>query len=432
MRSFSWKPLLMLIAPVVMSCETTSPQTPNPTPTPVSTPTPTPSPSAVGPFKSSGHDGLDAWRQDFAGRALAKGYKVSTIRSVLDGIEPMSIFLVQRIGVIDQAEFSKPIWEYVDDTVSDSRLANGKMKLQADAALFADLAKEYGVPPEYLAGIWGMETSFGAVIGDFDAPSALASMATEGRRKTFAENELYAIMKLLERGDAKREWLKAGWAGAMGHTQFMPTTYYAYAVDWTKDGTKDVWRARADALASAGNYLRASGWKPGQPALREVTLPEGFEYAMANGTKRTIATWHTLHVKPVSHDVLAPAGVFEAELWLPAGHTGPAFLLFDNFNVIKTYNRADSYALAVSLMAESFKGARVPKADWPRSIDRLSINEIKLLQDGLNKLGYNAGSVDGIAGRGTRGALQRFQLDRGLLADGFPTRRSLNAIQALL
>lgn len=430
MTKFSWKPLLVLMVPVVVACETTS-QTPAPTPKPVITPTPTPAPKpSIGFFKSSGHAGLDIWRIDFANRAVDRGFKVATVRSVLDGIQPMSIFLEQKIDIQDQAEFSKPIWEYVDDTVSNTRLATGREKLQSNAALFAALEAEYGVPARYLAGIWGMETSFGAVMGDFDAPSALSSMAVQGRRKSFAEGELYAIMKLLERGDAKRSWLKAGWAGAMGHTQFMPSTYYAYAVDWTKDGTKDVWRARADALASAANYLRASGWKAGQPALREVNLPEGFNYALADGTKRSIAAWRAQNLSPVGASTLAPDDISEAELWLPAGHTGPAFLLYDNFNVIKTYNRADSYALAVALMAESFGGTLVPVKAWPRDIDRLNIDEVKQLQAALNKLGYNAGPVDGIAGRGTKSALQRFQIANNLLADGFPTRTALSAVLA--
>lgn len=427
--NFSRKMLFFIAAPLIMSCESTSiSQTPIPLPTPI----PTPDPFGVGPFASSGNKALDLWRDDFAARALRKGYSVETIRLVLADAEPMSLFLDKsaKVDVQDQAEFSKPIWEYIADTVSNSRITNGKDRLQRDATLFAALANAYGVQPEYLAAIWGMETSFGAVIGNFDAPSALASMAVEGRRTSFAEGELYAIMNLLDRGDAERDWLIAGWAGAMGQTQFMPSTYYAYAVDWTGDGTKDVWKARADALASAGNYLKASGWRANEPALREVRLPQGFDYSLANGTKRPIATWANLGVTAASDASLAPASIESAELWLPAGHTGPAFLLFPNFNVIKTYNRADSYALAVALMAESFDGPRVPSASWPTTIDRLNIEQVKELQALLNVLGYNAGPVDGIAGRGTRGALQDFQKDRGLLADGFPTRTALAAVKS--
>lgn len=411
---------------VLASCQSTEPYTPPDQQPPVVTPVP----PSVGAFESSGHLKLDAWRIEFAERARVAGHSVEVIRSVLDGIEPMRQFLELKSAPVDQAEFSKPIWEYVDDTVSRSRLTNGRQRLANDATLFAALENNYKVQKQYLAAIWGMETSYGAVIGNFDAPSVLASMATEGRRQSFAENELLALMTILASGDAYRHELIAGWAGAMGQTQFMPTTYLAYAVDWTGDGTKDVWRARADALASAANYLKASGWRYGEPSLVEVRLPEGFNYALANGTKRSTSTWQAQGISPMTRSNLDPANVGQSELWLPAGATGPAFLLYPNFNVIKTYNRADSYALSVSLIAEGVQGNPAPAGNWPRNIDRLNIAEIMRLQAGLNRLGYDAGPVDGIAGRGTRGALQSFQIDRNMLADGFPTKRALSAIEA--
>ncbi|MFC6198233.1 lytic murein transglycosylase [Ponticaulis profundi] len=451
MRFTALTTVLMASASLLVACESTSESqanertevyTPAPTRTPTTTTrppatpepqaTPTPTSSSlsqiIGPFRSSGHAALDAWRDDFAQRAYGQGFHVTTIRSVLSGIEPMSIFLESRADIVHQSEFSKPIWEYLDSAVSSSRISNGREKLATDASLFADLERTYGVPGEYLTAIWGMETSYGQVKGDFDAPSALSSMATEGRRRAFAEGELLALMRILDRGDAKREWLQAGWAGAMGHTQFMPSTYYAYAVDWTGDGTIDVWNARADALASAANYLSKSGWRAGEPAVREVTLPPAFDYSLADGEERTIPIWGTLGLEPVGYTELAPGTVNKAELWLPAGKDGPAFLLFTNFRMIKTYNRADSYALAVSLLAENIAGRASPSAAWPRDIDRLSIEEVKVLQNQLNQLGYNAGVVDGIAGRGTRKALQNFQADRRMMADGYPTQRALNAV----
>lgn len=428
MPKLSIRALLLATTATLTGCES-SPQTNQTYPTPTVTPVQNPTvPGQVGAFASSGHADMDAWRDDFAERALRRGYKVEIIRSILERIEPMDAFLVHKSEVVDQAEFSKPIWNYVSDTVSSRRLTTGQEKLAADRPLFEALSARYGVQPEYLAAIWGMETSYGAFIGNFDAPSTLASMATEGRRRSFAETELLALMEILDRGDAKREWLIAGWAGALGQAQFMPSTYLAYAVDWTGDGTKDVWTARADALASAGNYLSASGWRRGEPSLVEVQLPGTFDYSLADGSRRSSTNWVDLGVKPMSGRFLDPGQVGSSELWLPAGHTGPAFLLYPNFDVIKTYNRADSYALSVSLIAEGLKGNKAPQAAWPESIDRCSIDEIKMLQAGLNKLGYDAGKVDGIAGRGTRQALQRFQKDRGLLADGFPTRTALAAV----
>ena len=429
MTSLSLRTLLLSVTVALVACES-SPQTGDITLPDITTPTTPPQITPVGSFQTSGHVGLDTWRDQFARRAQSEGFSVETIRSVLDGIEPMDIFLSRSAAPVDQAEFSKPIWEYVDDTVSQSRLNTGRERLARDTSLFGGLESTYGVQREYLAAIWGMETSYGAVIGNFDAPSALASMAAEGRRRSFAERELMALMTILDNGDAYRHELIAGWAGAMGQTQFMPTTYVAYAVDWTGDGTKDVWRARADALASAGNYLQASGWRAGEPSLVEVILPESFEYSLANGTDRPTQFWQQLGVVPANRLDLDPASVGESELWLPAGATGPAFLLYPNFDVIKTYNRADSYALSVSLIAEGVSGRGAPYGDWPRDIDRLTISEIMQLQDALNTLGYSAGPVDGIAGRGTRSALQQFQIDRGMMADGFPTRTALSAVLA--
>jgi hypothetical protein len=168
-----------------------------------------------------------------------------------------------------------------------------------------------------------------------------------------------------------------------------------------------------------------SGWRQGQPALVEVRLPDSFDYSLADSTRRSSTSWVGLGLKPATGRFLDPGQVGASELWLPAGHTGPAFLLYPNFDVIKTYNRADSYALAVSLIAEGLKGNQTPVAPWPADIDRCSIDEIKMLQAGLNRLGFDAGKVDGIAGRGTRNALQSFQKSHGKMADGFPTRRAL-------
>ena len=429
MTSLMLRTFLLSATVALAACES-SPQSADISGLSAVTPIPPSVSSSIGAFASSGHAGLDTWRDEFAVRARNAGHQIETIRSILEGIEPMSVFLERSSEAVDQAEFSKPIWEYVDDTVSQRRLTNGRERLAADSSLFGALETTYGVQREYLVAIWGMETSYGGYIGDFDAPSALASMAAEGRRRSFAERELLALMTILENGDAYRHELIAGWAGAMGQTQFMPTTYVAYAVDWTGDGTKDVWRAPADALASAGNYLSASGWRPGEPSLVEVVLPQNFDYALANGVDRPSQFWQQIGIVPANRLNLDPAGVGEAELWLPAGATGPAFLLYPNFDVIKTYNRADSYALSVSLIAEGVSGRGAPTGAWPRGIDRLSISEIEQLQDALNRLGYNAGPADGIAGRGTRGALQRFQIDRGMMADGFPTRTALAAVLA--
>ena len=409
--------------------EPPAPETPPPAsggdaPTPAPSPAPPAAPPLALDFASSGHPGMDAWRDDFAQRAIASGRAASAVTAILSNLSPMPIYLdpdvnIARTGITDQAEFAKPIWEYLETAVSDIRKETGAERLRATPAR---LEARYGVDREVLAAIWGMETKFGGFIGNDDAANALANMAVEGRRRSFAEAELTALMKLIEMGVVERRDLISGWAGAMGQTQFMPTTFLAHAEDFEGDGRKDVWNNPADALASAANYLATSGYEPGKPWGIEVRVPTGFDYALANGTDRPVSFWIDAGLQPAGPRDFTSVLSDSAELWLPAGADGPKYLLFDNFDAFKTYNRADSYALAVGLLADGVAGGRWPIEPWPTEIEPLSVAEIKELQAGLNALGYNAGPVDGVAGRGTRGALQRYQNARGMLADGYPTK----------
>lgn len=383
----------------------------------------------VAPYESSGHAAMDAWRVSFASRAAAQGRDPAAIRAVLDGISPLEIYLssdfqTASTGIADQAEFAKPIWEYLRTAVSNSRKMRGADKLVVNDGLFDQLETAYGVDRQVLTAIWGMETNFGSFMGTNDAANALANMAVEGRRRSFAEGELIALMKILERGEARRSDMTSGWAGAMGHTQFMPSTFLAHAQDFTGDGLKDVWDSEADALASAANYLSVSGYEPGEPWGLEVNLPEGFDYAVANGQDRRVSSWQSMGVSFARAGDGADSAKF-AELWVPAGHRGPKFLLFKNFDVFKTYNRADSYALAVGLLSDGVLGKEGPLTAWPTDLRPLTIAQVKQLQAGLNELGHDAGPVDGIAGRGTKGALRRFQAANGFIADGFPTTEML-------
>lgn len=386
----------------------------------------------IGSFVTSGHARMDAWRDDFASRALAQGRDRDVIRSLLEGISPLETFLgpafTTQSAISEQAEFAKPIWEYLRSTVTRTRKRIGAEKLAANEALFDSLEGEYGVDREVLAAIWGMETSFGGFIGSNDAANTLANMAVEGRRRRFAEGELIALMKIVETGLAERDDLVSGWAGAMGQTQFMPTTFLAHAKDFTGDGRIDVWNSEADALASAANYLSVSGYRTGQPWGLEVTLPEGFDYSLADGEERRLSTWRSMGLTTATGEALDAGTASFGELWVPAGHRGPKYLLFKNFNVFKTYNRADSYALAVGLLSEGVQGLDRPVTSWPTDIRPLSVSQVKQLQGALNQLGYSAGPVDGIPGRMTKSALRGFQSDRGMIADGFPTTRMLSRV----
>ncbi len=384
-------------------------------------------------YVSSGHAGMDSWRSDFSSRAMAAGRERAAIEAILSGISPLERYLGSNVriagtGVGDQAEFAKPIWDYLRTAVSNTRKATGASRLSDEQALFDQLEARYGVDREVLAAIWGMETNFGSYIGNFDAANTLANMAVEGRRRSFAEGELLALMKMLERGEAERDDLVSGWAGAMGQTQFMPSTYLAHAQDFDGDGKKDVWASRADALASAANYLSHSGYVMNQPWGIEVLVPEGFDYSLANGQDRRMETWTSAGISPIRGGAFQTGGANYAQMWLPAGATGPKFLLFKNFDVFKTYNRADSYALAVGLLSDGVKGQDGPVASWPTDLRPLSKANIMKMQAALNARGYDAGPVDGIAGRRTKGALQRFQKDQGLLADGYPTLEMLDLL----
>ncbi len=410
---------------LVLSCQTTeSGAGPNPAP-----PAPSGGSSRLD-FASSGDNGFDTWRNGFAERALASGRKTSSVKQVLDGLTPIAQE-VQTANFDNQAEFVKPIWDYAKTAVSATRVTNGLKKISDNNVALNAIEQSYAPPREIVAAIWGMESSYGSFIGNIDAPRALASQAAIGRRVDFNESQLLAIMQLIEDGSATRDqFAKASWAGAVGQTQFMPTTFVAHARDFDRDGRKDLWTNAGDALASAANYLTASGWRKGEPWAVEVAIPQGFDYSLGDGRRMSVSEWTSRGLSQASGLAVAPASGLKAELFLPAGSHGPAFLLFDNFGVIKKYNNADSYALAIGLLADRLAGRADLSRPWPDNIKLLTREQVQTMQGALNQLGYPAGTPDGLIGRNTRGALQRFQKDRGLLSDGFATTELYDQVVA--
>ena len=432
-RSMRWAAAGIVLGLTLAACESSKmagghkPETPPGSPAP-----PVSSDGATGggafSFGSSGDSSFDAWRTQFAAKADGTGRNDAVIRSVLEGLVPVEQ-TVQTQSFDNQAEFVKPIWDYAKTAVSATRIANGQAKMAANAAIFDSLEQSYAPPREIVAAIWGMESSYGGFIGTDDAPRVLASQAAMGRRKDFNEGELLAIMQLIENGSATRDqFRKASYAGAVGQTQFMPSTLLQHGRDFDKDGHKDLWTNSGDALASAANYLTNSGWKKGQPWAVETRIPQPFDYSVGDGRKLSVAAWKGLGLTPATAPEFANSDALQAELFLPAGSYGPAFLLFDNFGAIKKYNNADSYALAVGLLADRLAGRPDLSRPWPTDIVMLTQQQAKDLQEALNKLGHSAGAVDGIIGRGTRGALQKFQKAKGLVADGFPTVAMLDAV----
>ena len=432
------------ISALLAACAS-SPNVTLPTNFPVGTPLPTPSPDgesipATDKYASSGNKVIDKWRKSFAKKASEAGRQDWAVRAVLEGVEPLDYYFSKNIkaattksDIGSQAEFAKPIWEYLRTAVAQSRRTKGAREVSENQAVFNAIEQKYGVNAEVLAAIWGMETIFGGNIGSTDAAHALANMAAEGRRRSFAEGELLALMKILESGDAERGQFISSWAGAMGQTQFMPTTYVAFAQDFEGDGKKNVWDSKGDALASAANYLSESGYKFNQPWGIEVSIPDGFDFSLADGTKRKMTAWSQMGLTPLNGGPFITKGASDARLWLPAGATGPKYLLFSNFDAFRTYNRSDSYAMAVGLLSDAIAGrSGEPVTPWPTDLQRLTVGELKTLQASLNQLGYDAGPVDGIMGTRTRSALQSFQKARGFLADGYPTKEMLAYVQSAL
>jgi len=322
-------------------------------------------------------------------------------------------------------EIERQIWTYVAGAVSTNRIEQGQILLQQHKTLFDDIQQEYDVDPQYLIAIWGLETSYGKVKGNIDTVEALATLAFRGRRTDYGRRELLALLTILEKGYATKSQLLGSWAGAMGHTQFIPSSYLTFAVDHDGDGKRDLWSSLPDAFASTANYLSKAGWRPGVPWGREVLLPEGFDYSLADRTiVKSVADWTKLGIR-------AGRGTLESDknitgvLLLPGGHEGPTFIVYHNYRAVMTYNNSTAYALAVSHLADRVKGGTTFKATWPVDEIALSKTDRFDLQRLLNGLGYDPGEADGIVGEKTRAAFRLYQQDLGEPADGFPTQTLL-------
>lgn len=385
------------------------------------------SPPAPPSFASSGDASFDAWRDDFARRAVLAGRSPAVLERLLSGVAPNP-----RIVELDQRqpEFVSPVWDYVNNRVTARRIEEGQA-LRAEAGSTLDAVEaRYGVPTGILLGIWGLESNYGAAPLNYDAAAALATLAHEGRRRAQFEGYLLALVEMVERGLADEAQLRSSWAGALGQPQFMPDVYLTTAVDWDGDGHRDIWGNRGDVAASIGNYLADRGWRRGEPVFDEVLLPDGFNYALADGVQRSVADWDSRGVRRVDGSAW-PTGDrnLSAQLFLPAGARGPALLLHHNFTVIRRYNASDRYALVVALLARAFEGRAGLVRAWPTDIASLNREQTLELQTLLNSLGYDAGTPDGLFGSATRRAVRAFQADRGLPADGFPTAQLLDQVR---
>jgi membrane-bound lytic murein transglycosylase B len=366
-----------------------------------------------------------AFLRDFRADALAAGIRPETYDRAVAGIS-----LNPRVEELNekQPEFVRPIWEYLAGAITDARVARGRELIAANAALFARLQERYGVPPEVLTAIWGLETGYGQNEGSFNLFEALATLAYDGPRMDYGRRQFIAALKIADIEGRDPATMTGSWAGAFGHTQFVPTTFLEHAVDGDGDGKRDLWNSPADALASAANYLQQSGWRAGESWGEEVQLPPDFAYESAEtNIRKPISEWAGLGVRSISGEMLNPSADLAA-VFLPAGYRGPAFLVRNNFNVILKYNAATSYALTIGLLSDRLKGAANVQASWPTEESTLDQASAMALQDGLTALGFSTGGSDGLLGARTRQAIRDYQQARGLPADGFATATLLTRI----
>jgi len=371
---------------------------------------------------------FERWVERLWPQARAKGVSSAMFSRAFKGVSPDPDVLKRAEH---QPEFVKPVWDYLASAVSAKRITNGREKLRKHGKLLAAIEARYGVDRHILLAIWGMETSYGAFGGKKNVIRSLATLGFQGTRQKFGRSQLLAALQILQRGDVTPARMTGSWAGAMGHTQFIPTTYNAYAVDYTGDGRRDIWGSIADALASAGNYLKVSKWRPGETWGYEVSLPRGFNYALTGRKKvKTLAQWQALGVVRAKGRTF-PRPDDRASIILPAGAKGPAFAMLNNFRSILRYNNATSYALAVGHLADRIRdpGGKGFSKPWPKAYLPLARSQRFELQRLLSARGYLRGKIDGILGSGTRAAVRAYQKSSGLTVDGYPSVVVLNRLK---
>ncbi|MDN5786157.1 lytic murein transglycosylase [Pseudorhodobacter sp.] len=369
--------------------------------------------------------GLQVWLQGFRQRAAAAGISADVMDHALTGLQ-YDADVIRRDR--NQSEFTKTIWDYLDTANAAERVSNGKAALAKRAATLQKIEDKYGVDKEVVAAIWGLESAYGSFRGSGSTIQSLANLAYDGRRGAFFEGELLAALKILQSGDTTPTKMRGSWAGAMGHTQFMPSSFLSYAVDFDGDGKRNIWDDDpTDALASTAAYLAHFGWVKGAPYAVEITLPKGFDYDLSGErVTKPVVEWQGLGIRQANGSDLPDFGA--ASVLLPGGARGAAFLIFSNFHVIEKYNTADAYVIAVGQLARMLKGGAAIKAAWPRELRVLTFDERIELQERLTAAGFDTLGVDAKMGPNTIAAVKAFQRAQAVVPDGYP---SLDILQRL-
>lgn len=358
-----------------------------------------------------------ACKQRIEQQAIDGGATADTVKTLLAKAD-----FDDKIIALDrrQPEFSSTFARYMSLRVTDTRVEKGRELYQQHRALLDKLQRQYGVPGKYLVAFWGLETNFGGYMGDYNVFDSLFTLSCDPRRSSFFTGELIQALKLVDEQGLDASSMVASWAGALGQTQFMPSNYRRFAIDGDGDGRADLWGSVPDALSSAAHFLNSLGWEPGLRWGREVRLPKDFDWAQAGRKNRQpLSHWRRLGVRDQFGNRLPARDDIEGAVIVPAGHRGPAFIAYKNFRVIMGWNFSEYYAISVGHLADRIAGGGAFKQQPPTDAPRLRRADIKAMQARLNALGFDAGKPDGIAGAGTRAAVRAFQIDRGMIGDGF-------------
>ncbi|MDX1796535.1 MAG: lytic murein transglycosylase [Hydrogenovibrio sp.] len=367
------------------------------------------------------------WLTDFKKQAEKAGISPKTVSKAF-----ADVHLNRRVLELDrkQPEFTRTFWQYFNRAVTDWRIEKGSELYKKYKPELAKVTKKYGVPERFLIAFWGMETNFGGYTGNTPIIESLATLAYDDRRSDYFSQELISALKIIDQGNATVDQMKGSWAGAMGQCQFMPSNYLAYAVDGDGSGHKDLWNSLPDIFFSMGNFLHALGWQRGENWGREVQLPKQFDLTLADGkTMRPLSEWKKMGITLADGRALPIDTDMKAALLLPYDYRGPAFLVFDNFFVMKKWNRSDSYALAVGHLADRIIGRPPLSKKQPDDDQAMTRQQVIELQERLKQEGYHLGVLDGIAGYQTRQAVRKYQEKAGLPADGYPSFRMLSILR---
>ncbi len=358
---------------------------------------------------------FNIWLKQLKTEARAEKISARTIHHTFKNAK-----YLPRVIALDrsQPEFISTFLTYIDNRVTPNKIEHGRAKLQANEALLSEIEAQYGVPKSILVAFWGLETNYGGNQGDFGLPSALMTLAYEGRRADFFRAQLLDSMRIVDAGHNKVEGMRGSWAGALGHMQFMPSTFLKHGVDADSDGKIDIWTSLPDAFSSAANYLAKAGWLKDEPAMLEVKLPADFDYHLAQlNNRKSAEKWSVLGVRDME-DQLLPA-LDNAAILLPQGWQGPAFMVFSNFDVIMDWNRSVNYALSVAHLAHQLLADKPIVAIDEAESGGLSFDQMWALQIKLNEVGFDCGEPDGFPGLKTQAAIRQYQATKNLPQDGY-------------